>query len=51
MPIVNHFWRDADEPCVKLSGETRPRVTRWMRSSPTAAASSASAISARLTLP
>ena len=28
MPTVNHFWRDADEPCVKVSGETRPRVAR-----------------------
>ena len=26
MPMVNHFWRDADEPWVKVSGETRPRV-------------------------
>jgi hypothetical protein len=25
-PMVNHFWRNVDEPCVKVSGETRPRV-------------------------
>jgi hypothetical protein len=29
VPTVNHFWRDADEPWVKVSGETRPRVARW----------------------
>jgi hypothetical protein len=52
MPMVNHFWRDADEPWVKVSGETRPLVARWIRSSPTAAAASrASAVSVRLTLP
>jgi hypothetical protein len=30
MPMMNHFWRDADEPWVKVSGETRPPVARWI---------------------
>src|SRR5436305_108629 len=45
-PVVNHFCRSADDPCVHVSGLTRPVEAFWMRSSPTEdAADSASAMS------
>ncbi len=47
-PARNQRWRDSAEPCVQLSGSTRPAERCWMRSSPTAAAaSSPSAMSGR----
>jgi len=35
---VNHAWRSFEEPCVHVSGVTRPVAAFCSRSSPTAAA-------------
>src|SRR5258705_3664078 len=49
-PVVNHWVRCCEEPCVNLDSSTGPPIFFWMVSSPTAAAaSSAWAMSAPVT--
>src|SRR4051812_39817328 len=39
-PVLNHFMRCSDEPCVQDSLSIVPVACSWIRSSPTAAAAS-----------